>query len=50
MKSRIVAIVLFTAWSAGLGVAALAQDGVPPSATPQDDNANSAAAMRDDGA
>ncbi|MGB7126766.1 MAG: hypothetical protein WBD42_08065 [Methylovirgula sp.] len=47
MKSRIVAIVLFTAWSAGLGVAALAQNGVPPSSTPQDDNANSAAAMGD---
>jgi hypothetical protein len=47
MKSRIVAIALFAAWSAGLGAAALAQNGVPIATAPQDDNANSAAAMRD---
>jgi hypothetical protein len=47
MRSHIAAILMFTASSLGPGTAALAQAGMPASATPQDDNANSADAMRD---
>ncbi len=47
MKNRIATIALSTIIGAGLGAAALAQNAGPTSTTPEDDNANSAAAMKD---
>ncbi len=47
MKLRLATIALLATLSAGLGAAALAQNAKPTPATPQDDNANSAAAMQD---
>ncbi len=47
MKNRIAIWVLFTIFGTGLSIGALAQSGASISAAPQDDEANSAAAMRD---
>jgi hypothetical protein len=46
-RGRIATIALLTIIGAGLSAAALAQNAVTPPPTPQDDSANSAAAMKD---
>lgn len=47
MKCRLATIALLTLIGAGLGAAALAQNAEPTSSTPEDDSANSTAAMQD---
>lgn len=47
MKNRLATIALLTIIGSGLGTAALAQNAGPTSAAPQDDSANSTAAMQD---